>query len=202
MKHIEEEIKERAQSTIEKVISRAKKIKEREIILARRKQEEIVSKEKRRIDEAIERKSNSLKAQLRLEYRIKEDRFKEELSFLLLDEVKKEINNLSDNVLLEAHKNLIREAVVVLGFKKIYVKTNKKISLLIKEQYEEVISFIKKRFPEFESLDIDDSLNSYGVIVGSLDKKAFFNNTFERRFKRFDENFKERILNTLKKYEK
>ncbi len=202
MKHIEEEIRRRTQSTIEKVISRAEKIRERELILAKRNKEEIVSEAKSKIDEVINAQRNSLKAQLKLEYRLKEEKFKEELSSLLLNETKKAVNDLDDNTLLAAHKNLIKEAVVILGFKKVHIKVNKKVSFLIKSQYENVVGFIREQFPEFESFDIDDSLNSYGVVVSSLDKRESFNNTFERRFKRFDENFRERILNTLKKYEK
>jgi len=200
MNDIEEKIKERTQSTVEKTIERAKKIKERELAIARKKKETIVSEESKKQDKIINVRRNSLKAQLILKYRLKEDNFKDKLCSELLDEIKKSLDSLDDNILFNSLKNLIRESIVSLGLNKALIKVNKKSATLIKERYNEVINFIKEKMDNFEDINIDDSLETYGVVVASDDTEEFFDNTFKRRLERFEEEFKEKILERLGGY--
>jgi len=194
MKDIKEKLKERTQSTIDKIILRAEKIKEREILLARKKYDEIVSDGKKKTDDAIKAKRDSLEAQVRLECRLKEEKFKDELCRQLLSEAKEAVSNIDDMILLDAYKRLIREGVVNLGLREACVKVNKKASTLLKDNYQQVVNFIKEKVEGFSSFKIDDSLDSYGIIVGRYGGGEFFNNTFERRFERFEGEFMEIIL--------
>ncbi len=194
MKDIKEKLKERTQSTIDKIILRAEKIKEREILLARKKYDEIVSDGKKKTDDAIKAKRDSLEAQVKLECRLKEEKFKDELCRQLLSEAKEAVSNIDDMTLLDAYKRLIREGVVNLGLREACVKVNKKASTLLKDNYQQVVNFIKEKVEGFSSFKIDDSLDSYGIIVGRYGGGEFFNNTFERRFERFEGEFMEIIL--------
>ncbi len=197
MKSIEEEIKGRAQRTVEKTLDRAEKIRKREIALAQNKKEEAVEKGKAKEDKMIKAQLDSLKAQLILEYRLKEDNFRESLCSKLLRGAEQSLDNLDDNTLLESLKRLIQEGVINLDLNKARVLVNKRAYSLIMEHYEDVLSFIKNKADDFESMDVEDSIDSYGVIIASKTTGEFIDNTFKRRFERFEEEFKEEILEKM-----
>jgi len=197
MKGIEGKIKEHTRSISEKTLDRAKRVKERELALARKKKEDIILEGRNKEDKIINTQMNSLRAQLILEYRLKEDNFKDKLCSELLDEAKHQMDNLDDNTILDSLKNIIREGVLNLGLNKALIRINKKSTALLKEHYSQVLNFIKEKVDNFEAIDIDDSLNSYGVIINSQVSGELFDNTFKRRFKRFEDEFKEKILERL-----
>jgi len=197
MKDIGAEIKERTQNISEKTLDRARRVKERELAIARKKKEAIILEESKREDKIIDMRRNSLNAQLILEYRLKEDNFKDKLCSELLNEIKEEINTLGDNAILDSLRNLIREGVLNLGLNKALIIVNKKSAALLKVNYNRVIDFIREKAGNFESMNIDDSLGAYGAIVSSETTGEFFDNTFKRRLERFEDEFKEKILERL-----
>jgi len=197
MRNIEEEIKERTRSATERIIERARRVEKREFVLARRKKEEIVLKGRKEEDKIINMRRNSLNAQLVLEYRLKMDNFRDSLCSDLLSEAREELDSLDGNTVLESLKNLIREGVINLDLNKALVKVNKKSAALLKENFSQVIDFIKEKVSDFEDMGIDDSLDTYGVVVASEITGEFFDNTFKRRLERFEGEFKEKILERL-----
>ena len=197
MSSIEAEIKDRAKSALEKIIDRAERIKEKELAIARKKKEEIVIKGREDEDKKINVRRNSLNAQLKLEYRLKKDNFKDELCSELLSEAKKALGGLDDNAILDSLKRLIREGVVDLGLNRALVRVNNRCAVLLKEHYNEAVDFIKEKAAGFEGMNIDSSLDDDGVIVASVDTGEFFDNTFKRRLERFEEELREKILEGL-----
>ena len=198
MNELEKNIQERAESLIKKTMERAERIKKREFALAKEKQQELILKEEEKINSKIKAERNSLKARMILEFKLKEENFKYSLARDLLLEAKQEMNSLDKGVLLVSLKNLIREAVVNLDFKKAHILVNKRDEALLKEHYDEVVSFIREKVSDFEDVSVEGSLNSYGgAVVKSNSSGEFFDNTFKRRLERFDEEFKKKILEML-----
>ena len=133
-----------------------------------------------------------------LEFKLKEESFKDSLAQDLLLEVKQEMDSLDKGVLLSTLRNLIREAVVTLDLKKAHILVNKRDEAFLKENYDEIVSSIREKVNDFETMDIEGSLGSYGgVIVKSNSSGEFFDNTFKRRFERFNGEFKKKILEML-----
>jgi len=198
MNELAKNIQEQAESLIKKTMERAERIREREFMLAKEKQQEVLFKEKAKIDNQIKAKRNSLKAQMILEFRLKEENFKDSLAQNLLLEVRQEMASLDRDILANSLKNLIREAVLNLDLKNVHILVNKRDEAILKEHYDEVISSIRKNVNDFKDVSIEGSLNALGGAVVKADSSGeFFDNTFERRFERFDEEFKEKILEML-----
>jgi len=198
MNELKKNIRERAEALIKKTIERARRIKEREFVIAKEKHDQLLLKGKERIDCEIKAKRNSLKAAMILEFRLKEENFKDSLAQGLLQEAKQALNTLDRDVLQQSLKSLIREAVTTLNLKKAHILINKRDETFLKEHYDEVVSFIREKVNGFENMEIDGSLNSYGgVIVRSSSSGEFFDNTFKRRFERFNAEFKKKILERL-----
>jgi len=198
MSELKKNIRERAEALIKKTIERARRIKEREFVIAKEKHDQLLLKGKERIDCEIKAKRNSLKAAMVLEFRLKEENFKDSLAQGLLQEAKQALNTLDRDVLQQSLKSLIREAVTTLNLKKAHILINKRDETFLKEHYDEVVSFIREKVNGFENMEIDGSLNSYGgVIVKSSSSGEFFDNTFKRRFERFNAEFKKKILERL-----
>ena len=85
-----------------------------------------------------------------------------------------------------------------LDFKRAHILVNERDEAILKKHYDEVISFIREKVDDFDAIDIDGSLNSYGgVVVKSRSSGEFFDNTFKRRLERFDEELKKKILMVL-----
>lgn len=198
MNELERNIQQRTENIIKKTMERAEKIKQREFALVKEKQEELISKEKEKINNKLEAERNSLKAQMILEFRLKEENFKHAFARDLLQEVKQEIMSLDENSLLSSLKNLIREGVINLDLRKANILVNKRDETILKKHYNEVITFIREKIEGFEIAAIEGSLNSWGgVVVKAPSSPEFFDNTFQRRFERFDEEFLDKILATL-----
>ncbi|MCD6093758.1 MAG: hypothetical protein J7J51_03085 [Candidatus Omnitrophica bacterium] len=198
MNELKKNIRERAEALIKKTIERARRIKEREFVIAKEKHDQLLLKGKERIDCEIKAKRNSLKAAMILEFRLKEENFKDSLAQGLLQEAKQALNTLDRDVLQQSLKSLIREAVTTLNLKKAHILINKRDETFLKEHYDEVVSFIREKVNGFENMEIDGSLNSYGgVVVRSSSSGEFFDNTFKRRFERFNAEFKKKILERL-----
>lgn len=198
MKELERNIQKEAENLIKKIMERAERIKQREFALAKKKEEGLILKEKEKINSKLEAERNSLKAQMILEFRLKEENFKYSLARDLLEETKKKIASLDENSLLVSLKNLIREAVINLGLKKAYILVNKRDEAILKEHYDEVINFVREKVEGFEIIGIEGSLNTWGgVVVKVPSSPEFFDNTFPRRFERLDEEFMNKILTVL-----
>lgn len=198
MKEIKENLQQHTETVIRKIRERAEKIRDREISFAKKKYEELVQEGKNKVDRNIEIKEDSLRAQLILQFKLKEENFKYKLAKDLLREAKQKIVSLNEDVGKVSLKNLIREGIVSLDLKKAHILVNKKDEGVLKENYEEVVVFIKEKISEFQGFTVEGSLNCWGgVIVKSPSSPEFFDNTFERRFERFDREFKKKILEIL-----
>lgn len=198
MNELGKTIQERTENIIKRTMERAERIKQREFALARKRQEELFLREKQKVDNKILTENSSLKARMILEFKLKEENFKHTLIQNLLEEVKQQITSLDERSLLSSLKNLILEATINLDIKKVNILLNKRDASILRRYLDDVVDFVRKKVDGFEIIHIEDDLTcSGGVIVKAECSNEFFDNTFERRFKRFDEEFKTRMLTVL-----
>jgi vacuolar-type H+-ATPase subunit E/Vma4 len=105
------EIENRTKQEIEKLISRAQRVKQREIESALVRKQEMFDAQKAKIDKETEEKIRRAKANLELEYKIKLLKFKDELINQLLEEIRQELHNLArDERYLSFLKKIVKEA--------------------------------------------------------------------------------------------
>jgi vacuolar-type H+-ATPase subunit E/Vma4 len=189
---ITEEIEKRSKEEIEKILSRAEKIKTREIQDAIFKKKDILNKEKEKIEDRIEKLKKGIYSRIQLEYNMKKLKFKEEL----FNEVYRDISSKLDEICkrenwLKILVSLFEEGVKILELKEVVVSANKEDLELIKNNLD--------RFNQAKIIFGSSIKIKGGLILKSKDERLIYDNSLETRLKKNVDLIEEKFIEELSK---
>lgn len=181
------EIEKRTKEEIEKLISRAERIKNREIESALSRKQQLVEEERKKIDAKFKEELQKAKANLELEYRLKLLKFKDQLINSLMEELRQELQNLPrDEKYLSFLKKILREVKTVPEDKKIIISLNQTDL----ENYKNIIKQeLAERKVEFQPANIWG-----GIIIEVRDQNFKINASLENLLSSLTDDIRDKIM--------
>lgn len=185
------EIENRTKQEIEKLISRAQRVKQKEIESALARKQEILAAQKAKIDKEAEEKIRRAKANLELEYKIKLLKFKDELINQLLEEIRQELHNLArDERYLSFLKKIVKEA-------EIHFEDGEKMIIFLNpddlDTYgQAIVNELQGREVKLEVEDIGG-----GIIIQSGNRNFKIDASLDNLLSSLEEDIRERIIQEL-----
>lgn len=185
------EIENRTKQEIEKLISRAQRVKQREIEFALARKQEILAAQKAKIDKEAEEKIRRAKANLELEYKIKLLKFKDELINQLLEEIRQELHNLArDERYLSFLKKIVKEAET-------HFEDGEKIIIFLNpkdfDTYGQAI--VKELQGREVKLEVEDI--GGGIIIKSGNRNFKIDASLDNLLSSLEEDIREKIIQEL-----
>ena len=181
------EIEKRTREEIEKLISRAERIKNREIEFALSRKQQIVEDEKKRVDDKLKEELQKARANLELEYKLKLLKFKDRLISSIIAEVQQELQNLPrDEKYLSFLKKILQEAKTIPEDKKIIISLNQTDL----NNYKDIISQeLAEREIEFQPAEIWG-----GIIIEVQDLNFKINASLENLLSSLIDDIRDKIM--------
>lgn len=181
------EIEKRTREEIEKLISRAERIKNREIEFALSRKQQIVEDEKKRVDDKLKEELQKARANLELEYKLKLLKFKDQLISSIIAEVQQELQNLPrDEKYLSFLKKILQEAKTIPEDKKIIISLNQTDL----NNYKDIISQeLAEREIEFQPAEIWG-----GIIIEVQDLNFKINASLENLLSSLIDDIRDKIM--------
>ncbi len=181
------EIEKRTREEIEKLISRAERIKNREIEFALSRKQQIVEDEKKRVDDKLKEELQKARANLELEYKLKLLKFKDQLISSIIAEVRQELQNLPrDEKYLSFLKKILQEAKTIPEDKKIIISLNQTDL----NNYKDIISQeLAEREIEFQPAEIWG-----GIIIEVQDLNFKINASLENLLSSLIDDIRDKIM--------
>ncbi|HDI46083.1 MAG TPA: hypothetical protein ENF60_01970 [Candidatus Omnitrophica bacterium] len=181
------EIEKRTREEIEKLISRAERIKNREIEFALSRKQQIVEDEKKRVDDKLKEELQKARANLELKYKLKLLKFKDQLISSIIAEVQQELQNLPrDEKYLSFLKKILQEAKTIPEDKKIIISLNQTDL----NNYKDIISQeLAEREIEFQPAEIWG-----GIIIEVQDLNFKINASLENLLSSLIDDIRDKIM--------
>ncbi len=202
MSGIKDQIQQKSQEYIQKILRRAEKIKQRELELARKKKSQILEESRNKVDLEVEQKKSSLEAQLILEFKLKEEKFKEDLCSQVILEAQNRLQNFSSQQRLDSLKILIAKSLMNLGLKEAKVVVNSQDLQILNAHFQELKDFLKEHIEDFKDVILQEGSIQGGVKVFSLHSSEFLDNSWDSRIRKFQAEFRKRIIEEISKEER
>ncbi|AEC51749.1 V-type ATP synthase subunit E [Pyrococcus sp. NA2] len=188
-----QEINREAERKIEYILNEARKEAEKIKEEAKRKAESRAEWIIRRAKTQAELEKQRIIANARLEIRRKRLAVQEEIISKVLEEVRKRLENMSEDEYFESVKALLKEAVSELNERKVRVMSNEKTLSLIGARIEE----IKAELGDV-SIELGEVIKTIGgVVVETEDGRIRIDNTFEARMERLEGEIRSTIAKVL-----
>jgi len=181
------EIEKRTREEIEKLISRAERVKNREIESALSRKQQIVEDERKKVDDKLKEELQKARANLELEYRLKLLKFKDRLISSIIAEVQQELQNLPrDEKYLSFLKKILQEVKTIPEDKKIIISLNQTDL----NNYKDIIrQELAEREIEFQPADIWG-----GIIIEVQDLNFKINASLENLLSSLTDDIRDKIM--------
>ena len=181
------EIEKRTREEIEKLISRAERVKNREIESALSRKQQIVEDERKKVDDKLKEELQKARANLELEYRLKLLKFKDRLISSIIAEVQQELQNLPrDEKYLLFLKKILQEVKTIPEDKKIIISLNQTDL----NNYKDIISQeLAEREIEFQPADIWG-----GIIIKVREQNFKINASLENLLSSLTDDIRDKIM--------
>ena len=181
------EVEKRTREEIEKLISRAERVKNREIESALSRKQQIVEDERKKVDDKLKEELQKARANLELEYRLKLLKFKDRLISSIIAEVQQELQNLPrDEKYLSFLKKILQEVKTIPEDKKIIISLNQTDL----NNYKDIISQeLAEREIEFQPAEIWG-----GIIIEVQDLNFKINASLENLLSSLTDDIRDKIM--------
>lgn len=182
--NILDEVKHKSKKETKDILTRARKVADREIGMARTKAEEIIQEKKKLYKEKFDKEKRKILTQINIEFRQKRLSYQHELVQRLFKDSLSQLADLErDENYLNLLKKLILDAIKILDKNDIVIYLNQKDNTFLKSEnnFEKIKFFLRQNYkPDIKLRLSKRSIKAAGgVVISTEDGKIKYYNRFE-----------------------